>query len=41
MRVLPSITTCGPIEVPSPISTCSPMIEYGPTDTPGASFAPE
>src|SRR5258706_14017761 len=35
MRVRPSITTCGPIDVPSPISRSSPMFEYGPTEAPG------
>ena len=31
---------CGPIHVPSPISTCAPTIEYAPTSTAGASRAP-
>src|SRR5258707_15884319 len=40
MRVRPSITTRGPIDVPSHHSTCSPLSEYGHTDTPEAPLAP-
>ena len=37
--VRPSITQCAPIDVPSAIVTCAPMIEYGPTLTEAARSA--
>src|ERR1041384_5893853 len=40
MRTRPSITTCGPMELPSPISTSAPTTANAPISTSAASRAP-